>query len=146
VHIPRGVLLHDIGKMAIPDHILLKPGPLTEDEWQVMRQHPIFAYRMLSGIPFLEPALEIPYCHHENWDGSGYPRGLKGEEIPLGARIFSLVDGWVAISGDRPYRLAWTPDAVRAYILQQAGKLFDPNLAPVFIRLLDAGEFANASG
>jgi HD-GYP domain-containing protein (c-di-GMP phosphodiesterase class II) len=141
VHMRRGVLLHDIGKMAIPDHILLKPSPLNEDEWQVMRQHPTYAYKMLSGVPFLKPALDIPYCHHENWDGSGYPRGLKGEEIPLGARIFSLVDVWDALLSDRPYRLAWTPTAARKYIRQQGGTRFDPSLVPIFLSLLEAGEF-----
>jgi PAS domain S-box-containing protein len=140
-HLRRGVVLHDIGKMAVPDHILLKPSTLTEDEWQVMRQHPLYAYRMLSGIPFLEPALEIPYCHHENWDGTGYPRGLKGEEIPLGARIFALVDVWDALSADRPYRLGWAHSAARTYILQQAGARFDPALVQKFIELLDQGEF-----
>ena len=90
IHFRRGVFLHDIGKMGIPDKLLLKEGPLEDDEWIIMRQHPLFAYQLLSGIPYLRPAIDIPYCHHEKWDGTGYPRGLKGEEIPLGARIFSV--------------------------------------------------------
>ena len=89
----RGTLLHDIGKMGIPDHILHKPGPLTEDEWDIMRQHPQYAYDLMHPIPYLRSALDIPYAHHERWDGSGYPRGLKGEDIPLAARIFAVVDG-----------------------------------------------------
>lgn len=139
-HLRRGVLLHDIGKMAIPDHILLKPGPLTEDEWQVIRQHPNYGYQLLSGIPFLNLAIDIPYCHHENWDGSGYPRGLKMEEIPLGARIFALVDVWDALTSDRPYRPAWIPEMARSYIAAQSGIRFDPQVVEVFLRLLDTGE------
>jgi HD-GYP domain-containing protein (c-di-GMP phosphodiesterase class II) len=107
IEIQRGALLHDIGKMGIPDSILLKPGPLTEDEWVTMRQHPIYAYNLLSNIPYLKKALEIPYCHHEKWDGSGYPRKLKGLEIPVSARIFAVVDVWDALSSNRPYRPAW---------------------------------------
>jgi PAS domain S-box-containing protein len=136
----RGVLLHDIGKMAVPDYILLKPGPLSEDEWRVMRQHPTFAHQMISGIPFLAPALDVPYCHHENWDGTGYPRNLRGEDIPLRARIFALVDVWDALTSDRPYRPAWKPDAARSYIAAQSGIRFDPKLANVFLKLLDTGE------
>ena len=102
VQIRRGALLHDIGKMAIPDSILLKPGPLTDDEWEIMRRHPVYAYELLSPIAFLHPALDIPYCHHEKWDGTGYPRGLKGEQIPLAARIFAVVDVWDALRSDRP--------------------------------------------
>lgn len=139
-HLRRGVLLHDIGKMAVPDYILLKPGPLSEDEWRVMRQHPTFAHQMLSGIPFLTPALDVPYCHHENWDGTGYPRNLKGENIPIRARIFALVDVWDALTSDRPYRLAWAPEAARSYIASQSGIRFDPQLTEVFLKLLDAGE------
>ncbi|MBN2146500.1 MAG: GAF domain-containing protein [Anaerolineales bacterium] len=141
VHLRRGVLLHDIGKMAVPDHILLKPSTLSEDEWQIMRQHPMLAQQMLSGIEFLQPSLDIPYCHHEKWDGSGYPRGVKGQEIPLAARIFSVVDVWDALSSDRPYRPAWTPAAVRTYILEQSSTRFDPEIVATFIKLLDAGEF-----
>ena len=134
-HIQRGALLHDIGKMGIPDSILLKPGPLTEDEWVVMRQHPSYAYRLLSNIPYLAPALEIPFFHHERWDGSGYPQGLTGENIPLKARIFAVVDVWDALSSDRPYRPAWAEGAVNKYLRDQAGKQFDPKVVEVFLRL-----------
>ena len=108
LHIRRGALLHDIGKMGVPDNILLKEGKLTEEEWVLMRRHPQFAYEMLQPIKYLRQALDIPYCHHEKWDGTGYPRGLKGEQIPLAARIFAVVDVWDAITSDRPYRKAWT--------------------------------------
>ena len=94
IHIRRGAILHDIGKMGIPEDILNKEGPLTEDEWEIMRQHPVYAYDLLSPIPYLKPALDIPYCHHERWDGTGYPGGLAGEQIPLAARIFAVVDVW----------------------------------------------------
>ena len=133
VHVRRGAILHDIGKMGIPDHILLKPGPLTEDEWHVMRMHPTFAYEMLSKIPFLRPALDIPYCHHERWDGSGYPRRLKGENIPLVARAFSLVDTYDALTSDRTYRPAWNKDDALEYICTQSGKHFDPAIVGVFV-------------
>ncbi len=136
VHIQRGALLHDIGKMGIPDSILLKPGPLTDDEWAVMRQHPEFAYRLLSNIPFLAPALEIPYCHHEKWDGTGYPRGLAGKDIPLAARIFAVVDVWDALSFDRPYREAWPEADVPIYLKENSGTQFDPAVVEVFIRLV----------
>jgi PAS domain S-box-containing protein len=134
-HIQRGALLHDIGKMGIPDSILLKPGPLTDDEWVVMRQHPSYAYRLLSNIPYLAPALEIPFFHHERWDGSGYPQGLIGENIPFKARIFAVVDVWDALSSDRPYRPAWGEGAVNKYLRDQAGKQFDPKVVEVFLRL-----------
>jgi putative nucleotidyltransferase with HDIG domain len=124
-HIRRGALLHDIGKMAIPDNILRKPGPLTEDEWRVMKKHPIYAYQWLSQIEYLKPALDIPYCHHERLDGSGYPRGLSGEEIPLSARIFSVVDVWDAMTSDRPYRKRMPKEEVTNYIKGQAGTYFD---------------------
>ena len=132
VHVRRGALLHDMGKMGIPDHILLKPGPLTDDEWVIMRQHPGYAYEMLLPINYLRPALDIPYCHHEKWDGSGYPRGLRGELIPLPARLFAVVDVWDALRSDRPYRPAWPAERVRAYIRQQAGKHFDPRVVDCF--------------
>jgi putative nucleotidyltransferase with HDIG domain len=138
IHIQRGALLHDIGKMGIPDSILLKPGPLSDDEWVTMRQHPEFAYRMLSKIDYLKPALEIPYCHHEKWDGSGYPRGLKGEEIPLAARIFAIVDTWDALSHDRPYRLAWPREVVVEHLKKQSGRQFDPQIVARFIELLES--------
>ncbi|MBF8285321.1 MAG: putative PAS/PAC sensor protein [Anaerolineales bacterium] len=134
VHIRRGALLHDIGKMGVPDAILLKPGPLTEEEWVVMRKHPVYAYQMLSPILFLRPALDIPYCHHEKWDGTGYPRGLKGEEIPLAARIFAVVDVWDALLSDRPYRPGWPEEKVRAHIRSLAGTHFDPQVVAVFMR------------
>lgn len=134
-HIRRGALLHDIGKIAVPDNILFKPGPLTDEEWAVIRRHPVWAKEMLSPIAFLRPALEIPYCHHENWDGTGYPRGLKGEEIPLAARIFAVVDSWDALCSDRPYRRAWPREQARGYIREQAGRRFDPAVVEVFLRM-----------
>ncbi|NWG34613.1 MAG: GAF domain-containing protein [Chloroflexi bacterium] len=135
VHIRRGALLHDIGKMGIPDSILHKPGPLTKQEQRIMRMHPHYAYEMLSTIPFLKDALHIPYCHHELWDGSGYPRGLKGEEIPLAARIFTVADNWDALTSDRPYRPAWPKEKARQYIRENTGKLFDPNVVEAFLSL-----------
>ena len=135
VHIQRGALLHDIGKMGIPDSILLKPGPLTEDEWMIMRQHPSYAKRMLTSIPYLLPALDIPYYHHERWDGSGYPNGLAGEDIPLTARIFAVMDVWDALSSDRPYRPAWTSEVVLKYLRDQAGKQFDPRVVDAFFEI-----------
>jgi HD-GYP domain-containing protein (c-di-GMP phosphodiesterase class II) len=137
VHFRRGVLLHDIGKMGIPDSILLKPGPLTQDEWEVMHQHPTLAWKLLKDIPFLKPALDIPYCHHERWDGNGYPRGLKGEEIPLGARIFAIVDVWDALTSDRPYRSAWIKDRTLQYMQKQSGKHFDPALIEKVLPILE---------
>lgn len=132
-----GALLHDIGKVGIPDSILLKPGPLDDQEWEIMRQHPTFAYRLLSPIDFLGAAIEIPYCHHEKWDGTGYPRGLAGEEIPLAARIFAIVDVWDALCSDRPYRRAWTFEHAHAYLIEQSGKHFEPRVAEAFLHLLD---------
>ena len=137
VQVRRGALLHDIGKMGVPDRILLKPGPLTDDEWEIMKQHPVNAYRLLSPIPFLKSALEIPYYHHERWDGSGYPQGLKGEQIPLAARIFAVVDVWDALSSDRPYRKAWPGEKTIKYLQEEAGILFDPNVVNNFLELLD---------
>jgi putative nucleotidyltransferase with HDIG domain len=136
VHIRRGALLHDIGKLGVPDHILLKPGPLTDDEWVLMKQHPVNAYRMLSQNAFLQPALDIPYCHHEKWDGSGYPRELQGIDIPLAARIFAVVDVWDALTSNRPYRPAWTPEMALDYIREQSGQHFDPQIVPIFIRFI----------
>jgi len=132
----RGALLHDIGKMAIPDAILQKPGPLNEEEWKMMRQHPLFALQMLENIPFLRSALDIPYCHHEKWDGSGYPRGLRGEEIPLAARIFAVVDVWDALTSDRPYRRAWSNEQALKYLKDQKGKHFDPRVVDAFLAFL----------
>ncbi len=137
-HIRRGALLHDIGKMGIPDSILHKPGPLDDDEWEIMRQHPVLAYRLLSPIEYLRPALDIPYCHHEKWDGSGYPRGLQETEIPLAARLFAIVDVWDALSNDRPYRRAWPWEKVRAYLAEQSGKHFDPQVVPIFLNMMDS--------
>jgi putative nucleotidyltransferase with HDIG domain len=137
VHIHRGALLHDIGKMAIPDEILQKSEELTEDEWVIMRQHPSYAYELLSDISFLEPALDIPYCHHEKWDGSGYPRGLKDGEIPLAARIFSVVDVWDALLSDRPYRGAWAEDTAIEYLRAESGKYFDPQVVATFLEILN---------
>ena len=131
--IHRGALLHDIGKMAIPDRILLKPGPLDPSEWDVMKQHPQTAYRWLSGIEYLRPAVDIPYCHHEHWDGSGYVQGLSGTEIPLWARIFAVVDVWDAMCSDRPYRKAITEKEVLSYIKEQSGKHFDPRIVEAFL-------------
>ncbi|NMB54673.1 MAG: PAS domain S-box protein [Leptolinea sp.] len=139
IHVQRGALMHDIGKVAVPDNILLKPGPLTSDEWVIMRQHPVNAYNLLKNIEYLKPALDIPYCHHEHWDGSGYPRGLKGEEIPLMARIFTIVDVWDALLSDRPYRPAWDKPAVINYLLEQNGKLFDPKIVKLFLELCAGG-------
>ncbi|MFZ5651748.1 MAG: HD domain-containing phosphohydrolase [Bacillota bacterium] len=136
VHVRRGALLHDIGKLGVPDGILLKPGPLTPEEWEIMRRHPQYAYEMLSPIAYLIPALDIPYYHHEKWDGTGYPRGLKGELIPLAARIFAIVDVWDALSSDRPYRPAWPPEKVHAYLKDEAGKHFDPQVVDVFLKIL----------
>jgi putative nucleotidyltransferase with HDIG domain len=136
-HIRHGALLHDIGKMGIPDNILRKAGELSDDEWAMMRQHPQLAYEMLSPIAYLLPALDIPYCHHEKWDGTGYPRGLKGEEIPLAARIFAVVDVLDALTSDRPYRPAWAKNKAIEYIRQKAGSHFDPSVVRVFLRLID---------
>jgi putative nucleotidyltransferase with HDIG domain len=135
VNIRRGALLHDIGKMGIPDRILLKPGPLAEEEWVIMRKHPAYAFELLSPIAYLRPALDIPYCHHEKWDGTGYPRGLKGEQIPLAARIFAIVDVWDALRSDRPYRKAWSEQQALEYIEAQTGKHFDPQVVKVFLQM-----------
>jgi PAS domain S-box-containing protein len=135
VHMRRGILLHDMGKMGIPDAILLKQGPLTEEEWKVMRMHTQYAFEMLAPINYLRPALDIPGCHHEKWDGTGYPRGLKGEQIPLAARIFAVVDVYDALSSDRPYRKAWSKKKAIQYILDEKGKSFDPRVVDVFMSL-----------
>ncbi len=136
VHLRRGALLHDIGKMGVPDHIMRKPGPLTAAEWDIMRQHPTHAFNWLSGIEFLRQALDIPYCHHEHWDGSGYPRGLKGTEIPLAARIFAVVDVWDALTNDRPYRQAFTKEEALAQIEKESGHHFDPQIVEVFLPIV----------
>ena len=137
VHIRRGALLHDIGKMGVPDRILLKPDNLTNEEWEIMKLHPAYAYEMLSRIEYLRPSLDIPYSHHEKWDGSGYPRGLKGEEIPLHARIFAVVDVYDALISDRPYRPAWTKERALEYIKSLSGTHFDPRVLNAFLELLN---------
>ncbi|HNE02924.1 MAG TPA: response regulator [Anaerolineales bacterium] len=136
IHIQRGALLHDMGKLGIPDAILLKPDKLDDDEWKLMCQHPQMAYDMLYPIEYLRPALDIPYCHHEKWDGTGYPRGLKGEEIPLSARIFALADVWDALTSNRPYREAWSEQKTLAYIRQQSGKQFEPRVVEAFTKII----------
>lgn len=135
IHIYRGALLHDIGKMGVSDTILLKPGPLTDREWEIMHRHPLYAYEMLAPIAYLKPALNIPYCHHEKFDGSGYPRGLKGEEIPLEARIFAVIDVFDALTSDRPYRKAWTRKEALEYINKESGAHFDPQVVELFLNL-----------
>ena len=141
-HIRWGALLHDIGKMGVPDGILLKPGPLTDEEWVVMKKHPSMAYEMLSPIRYLRHALDIPYCHHEKWDGTGYPRGLKGEQIPLAARLFAVVDVWDALTSDRPYRKAWSEEKTIEHIQSGSGTHFDPQVVQTFLLDLDKKEKA----
>jgi putative two-component system response regulator len=136
-HIRRGALLHDMGKIGIPDSILHKPSILTEEEWVIMRKHPQFAYEMLSAIEYLLPALDIPHSHHEKWDGTGYPRGLKGDEIPLSARLFAIADVWDALISDRPYRTAWTEEQAQEYICEQSGKHFDPMVVELFFKAME---------
>lgn len=138
--IRRGALLHDIGKMGVPDAILLKPGPLTDEEWDIMHKHPEYAYDLLSPIEYLRPSLEIPYSHHERWDGAGYPRGLRGEAIPEAARIFAIVDVWDALISDRPYRPAWTKARAREFIMNESGKHFDPRIVEAFLDYLEHDE------
>jgi GAF domain-containing protein len=140
VNIYRGVLLHDIGKMGVPDHILKKKGKLTPEEWAEMRQHPTYAYNLLAPISFLRGVVDIPYCHHEHWDGSGYPRGLKGEQIPLAARIFSVIDIWDALLSDRPYRKAWPRDKVKAYLKESAATILDPRIVNIFLTMIEEEE------
>lgn len=137
MHIRRGALLHDVGKIGIPDSILHKPSTLTEEEWVIMRKHPQFAYDMLHSIEYLRPALDIPYSHHEKWDGTGYPRGLRGEEIPLTARLFAVADVWDALTSDRPYRAAWTKEQALEYIREQSGKHFDPQVVELFFKIIN---------
>ncbi|KAF0144707.1 MAG: putative signaling protein [Nitrospirae bacterium] len=137
VHVRRGALLHDIGKLGVPDSVLLKPGKLTDEEWVLMKNHPVIAYKLLSPIAFLRRAIDIPYCHHEKWDGTGYPQGLKAEQIPLAARIFALVDVWDALRSDRPYRPAWSSEKAKDYIISLKGIQFDPELAELFFKVID---------
>lgn len=136
LHIRRGALLHDIGKMGIPDHILNKPDELTPEEWHIMRNHTSHAYKMLSPIKYLQPALDIPRCHHEKWDGTGYPDGLKGEQIPIAARIFAVVDVWDALTSNRPYRDAWSNDEATEYIRSESGRHFDSQVVETFLSLI----------
>ena len=136
IHIWRGALLHDVGKLVIPDSILLKQGSLDEEEWEIMRMHGEYAYEWLSSIDYLKPVLDIPRYHHERWDGSGYPKGMKGEEIPLSARMFTLIDQYDALTNDRPYRKAWRKRKVLNYLREQSGKEFDPILVDVFINMI----------
>jgi putative nucleotidyltransferase with HDIG domain len=141
IHIRRGAILHDIGKVAIPDQILFKPGPLVQEEWDIMRRHPDIAVELLSPVNYLEPALEIPHWHHEKWDGSGYPDGLRQEEIPFAARLFAVADVYDALTSNRPYRLAWPKwDAVE-YIEAQSGSHFDPRVVPEFLDLINTTSF-----
>ena len=141
IHIRRGALLHDIGKIGVPDEILHKPGPLTPEEWVIMKQHPIFAYEMIAPVDYLKPALDIPYCHHEKWDGSGYPRGLRGEEIPIAGRIFAVIDVWDALMSDRPYRKAWERERVIDYIKEQSGTHFDPEIVKIFLEVVESEDW-----
>jgi PAS domain S-box-containing protein/putative nucleotidyltransferase with HDIG domain len=138
-HIRWGALLHDIGKMGVPDHILLKDGPLSDEEWAIMKQHPVYARDLIVPISFLKDAIDIPYCHHERWDGMGYPQGLRGDEIPLAARLFALVDVWDALRSDRPYRKAWTSEKTAEYIRSLSGKQFDPSLVETFLEMVEKG-------
>ncbi len=137
INIRRGAFLHDVGKMAIPDRVLNKAGRLSDEEWAIMRQHPLYGYIMLRPIEYLKDALDIPYCHHERWDGSGYPGGLQNTAIPLAARIFSVVDVWDALTSDRPYRKAWPQERALAYIRSAAGKEFDPDIVEKFFEWLE---------
>ena len=137
--ISHGAILHDIGKMDIPRRILLKPGPLTAAEWKIMRRHPVIAYKLLSRIPSLHPARDIPYYHHEKWDGSGYPQQVSGEAIPLSARIFSIIDVLDALISDRPYRTAWPVEQALEYIRLENGRHFDPQVSEAFLQLIETG-------
>lgn len=132
-HIARGALMHDAGKVGIPDSILIKPAPLNEEEWELMKQHPVIARDMMQDIEFLQPSIEIPYSHHERWNGSGYPEGLKGEEIPLAARLFAIVDVWDALLEKRVYKEPWPEDQVKFYLQEQAGIHFDPQVVDLFL-------------
>ena len=133
--IRMGAMLHDVGKLGVPDSILHKPGKLTPEEWVTMRMHATYAYEWLSPIDFLKKAVDIPYCHHEKWDGSGYPQGLRGEEIPLAARMFAIIDVWDALCSERPYHAAMPEPEVLVYIKDQSGRHFDPHLVEVFLSL-----------
>ena len=134
ISIRRGALLHDVGKISVPDKILQKPGKLSPEERKELERHPVMAYEMLRSIHYLKNAIEIPYCHHEKWDGSGYPRGLKGEEIPISARIFSVVNTWDALTNDRPYRKAMSQEDAIQEMRSESGKAFDPKIVEVFLK------------
>ncbi|MBN2044102.1 MAG: HD-GYP domain-containing protein [Anaerolineales bacterium] len=138
--IRQGALLHDIGKMAIPDHILLKSGPLDEDEWEIVKQHPELALQMLEHLPLSPKVIEIVMYHHEQWDGKGYPEGLVGEQIPLFARMFTIIDQWDALRSDRPYRKAWNKAEAIRYLEENSGTIFDPGLVPAFLNLLQKNQ------
>lgn len=140
LHFERGAILHDIGKMGIPNEILLKPGKLSEEEWVVMRKHPLYAQMLIAPINYLEPAMTIPLYHHERWDGSGYPFGLHGVEIPLEARVFAIIDVWDALRSDRPYRKSLSDEEAFSYIEEQSGKQFDPEVVRVFYEMLRTGD------
>ncbi len=137
INIRRGALLHDIGMMGVHDQILLKSEPLTDEEWVLIKKHPVYAFELLASISYLRDVLDIPYCHHEKWDGTGYPRGLKGEQIPLSARLFALIDVWDALSSDRPYRKAWDEEKIKSYIIQQSGLHFDPSMVEKFLMVIN---------
>lgn len=137
VHIRRGALLHDMGKIGIPDSILHKPAELSDEEWAVMEKHPQFAFQMLSSIEYLRESLDIPYFHHEKWNGTGYPQGMRGEQIPIAARIFAVADVWDALTSDRPYRPAWSREEALAYIREQSGIHFDPQVVEVFFKVIE---------
>jgi HD-GYP domain-containing protein (c-di-GMP phosphodiesterase class II)/sensor domain CHASE-containing protein len=143
LNVERGAMLHDIGKMGVPDNILLKPGPLTEEEWSVMRRHPQFALDMLKPIKFLGKSLDIPYYHHEKWDGTGYPKGLKEDEIPFAARMFAIADVWDALTSDRPYRAPWPVERVREHVKSLAGTHFDPKVVEMLLELTELDEMEN---
>jgi HD-GYP domain-containing protein (c-di-GMP phosphodiesterase class II) len=135
-NVRHGALLHDMGKLGVPDSILHKPDKLTPEEWDVMSKHPQFAYDMLYPIEYLRTALDIPFCHHEKWDGTGYPRGLKNDEMPIAARIFAIVDVWDALTSDRPYRPAWKREDALNYIQEQSGTHFDPQIVDLFMQIM----------
>jgi HD-GYP domain-containing protein (c-di-GMP phosphodiesterase class II) len=142
-HIRSGALLHDVGKMGIPDTILLKPGRLSRQEWEIMRRHPDYAYDLIYPIEYLRPCLPIPYSHHEKWDGTGYPQGLSGKEIPLAARLFAIADVWETLSSDRVYREAWPEEKIMDYIQRQTGIHFDPAVVELFMYAINAKTYIN---
>jgi HD-GYP domain-containing protein (c-di-GMP phosphodiesterase class II) len=145
-YVRYGALLHDIGEVGIPDSILLKPGRLSRSEWEIMRKHPDYAYDLINPIEYFRPCLPIPYSHHEKWDGTGYPQGLKGVQIPLPARLFAVVDVWESLSSNRVYRDAWPQDRVMEYIQRQAGAHFDPEVVELFLYTISKQMYANRGG